>query len=482
MAYPAAQAGSFALLPNSRQLSLTGFLGFLVCAGCINSLIAAVLLCRLPPTQNPSIAALSVRALLYVTLGAVAGVAGAWFYWTNSSSPFRINPPIPFGLFALTSAAGWIWTPSIVLLSQQDSPAPVAMAALSAAILATGLRKVLPPVFTPDLVDKEIFAAALHTQPAEAHGYVIALCMYIGAYELLLHRNFTACAPIALCAFLLFWKLTLAPAHDSQETRNTQAAFRLARIALPALVVTIAALLFGVGHRNHSAQVAAAIADGKGSASGGESTGKSTPQGAAVGISGYESIILWPPPQKKQIVPPLPDRTSLLAPGTSRPLVVRFDGAYWYYQPPGKQPGPRAHQAHGTPLAFNIRASNAIPLTMEAHQNLGSAIRLASCREIQIIIENHDNHPGAISLGILLTDSAAPGKPTLYLGQQPVATSTHVRSEDKPSTSTELLRFSVPAHARIRKFDEITVLFLPEEANSLVAPAIAIRAFELLPR
>ncbi|MGA9461296.1 MAG: hypothetical protein WBV28_00805, partial [Terracidiphilus sp.] len=80
----------------------------LVIAGLINALIVAVLLCRLPATHTPSLTGLLFRAMAYVALGALAGTVGTWIYWrraTSSGAPM----PLPFRLFALTCAAGWVW-------------------------------------------------------------------------------------------------------------------------------------------------------------------------------------------------------------------------------------------------------------------------------------------------------------------------------------------------------------------------------------
>jgi hypothetical protein len=93
-------------------------------------------------------------------------------------------------------------------------------------------------------------------------------------------------------------------------------------------------------------------------------------------------------------------------------------GCFWYFRPRGQGPGSRTHVAHGNPLTLDIRSSDFVPLVMEAHHDLGTAIPLACCREIQVTIENNDNMPGGIALGMLLTDSTSLGKPTLYLGQQ----------------------------------------------------------------
>ena len=52
----------------------------------------------------------------------------------------------------------------------------------------------------------------------------------------------------------------------------------------------------------------------------------------------------------------------------------------------------------------------------------------------------------------------------------------------KGSPSFEMLRFAIPEHAKIRKFDEITVTLVPDIGPSLVGPRIAIQQFQFLPR
>jgi hypothetical protein len=119
---------------------------------------------------------------------------------------------------------------------------------------------------------------------------------------------------------------------------------------------------------------------------------------------------------------------------------------------------------------------------MEAHQRLGGAIRLARCRAMQVEIENREDEPRAVALAVLLTDSTVPGKPAVYLGQQVLKTTLPDHDRLKGSPSFETLRFAVPAHAEIRKFDEITVMLLPDIGPALVGPRIAIQQFQFLPR
>ena len=464
------------------------FFGFMVAAGLVNAMIAGRLLCQLPDSHTPTLSALLIRATSYVALGAIGGVIGAYAYWKSPSSLYREHPPIPFPLFALACASGWIWVPSMMLFWEQISAAAAMVAAIGAILLATGLREAPWFVFAPaqqassnlEPQQAELFADTLYRAPQELDGFFIAACLYLAGCALFDRSNLMAAALFALGASLFAWKRTFPRVHRFVSNYEyKRAALRLACFAIPAIVVTVWSLLDGVAHRNHVAQINAALAAGDGSSPHNHAQAKNKTAGS--GIGGYESIILWPVPEKKQIAAPLPSRTSILAPGTTQPLVIRFDGAYWYFQPPGKRPGPEAHMAHGTPLAIDIQSNNFTPLVMEAHQTLGSPIPLARCREIQVGILNRDHRPGTVNIAVLLSDSAQPDN-QLYLGQQPVTSGLPGPFAAVTSPASETLRFPIPLPSKIRKFDEVTVLFLPDEESYRVGPKIAIQQFQLLPR
>ncbi len=297
--------------------SVAGHLGFFAGAGLLNSIIAAVLLCRLPESNTPSWTMVMIRAVVYVLLGALAGVTGAWFYWKRSSADEQLTPLISFRRFALVCAASWIWVPATVLLAAQESSFAVGIAGLGGAILAIGLRKSIPLSDGPRRDDayfseKEMFVEPLSTPAARPQGYVIALCVFAGAWALCDRATAAACALLASAVFVFAWEFILPPGRPWAGWGNRHAALRLARIALGAVLVTAWALLDGVDHRS--------VAAAKGGALTGANQGASTravdPTNPASDLSGYESIILWPVPEKKQIIPPLPARTNLLAPGT----------------------------------------------------------------------------------------------------------------------------------------------------------------------
>lgn len=474
-------SGSLKLFGDETEQSTGSFACILACAGLLNALIAAVLLCRLPQSGAPSIFGLLVRAALYVSLAAIAGAAGSWLYWSPSSHPSKLNFPISMVRFDLACIEGWVWVPAVVLLVAEPSPAAAVVAAIGAVVFGKSLRAVITSTLhlpSPLPSEGELFAQILQTPTFRSHGYAIAILFYTAGFALHDHSTSMASALMALSAFVFGWELASGEG-SARQADSRRVARRLAWVVPLAILVTAWALLDGVAHRARMEAADVALASENSREEAAKAAKKAN---QTSGYGGYESIILWPPRLKKQIIPPLPVRTELLAPGTSEPLVIRFDGAYWYYQPPETKPGLTAHQALGTPLSARIRSNNSFPLSMEAHQNLGSAIRLSRCREIEVEIENRESEATAVALAVLLADSTSPGKPKLYLGQQVLKTTLPDHFAVLGSPNVENLRFEIPSQAKIRKFDEITVILLPDGGPALVGPKIAVRQFLLSPR
>jgi hypothetical protein len=453
--------------------------GFLIIAGALTALVGQLLLGLWRPVHPSSLPAALLAAFAYVSAAVLSGVAATWFIW----APSRMSSSFSISMFALASAVGWIWIPSVVLLSRQGSITAVLVAAMGSALMAIGVGRVL----TPEAVSlrnwkTELFAQSLLTPRREGHGFIIAFCIYAAFFALHRHAILAASILLALSTFLFAFKLTLDGGY-TPENRPSQsgAALRLVREAVAALLITTAVLLLGFQRGIRSSAMDAASAPDHGSP-GRVPQEKNRARNSAPEVAGYESIILWPVPEKKKLLAPLPSGTSPQAVRISKPLVIRFDGPYWYFRPPRKSPGSRAHVVHGNPLAFNIRSTDFVPLLMEARQSLDTAIQLTCCREILLTIENHDNIPGRIDLGVLLTDSTSIGKPTLYLGQQPVFSTEPNQFSVKSSPAQEVLRFPIPDHPAIDKFDEITVIFFPDSGRAAAGAKIAIEEFELTPR
>lgn len=199
----------------------------------------------------------------------------------------------------------------------------------------------------------------------------------------------------------------------------------------------------------------------------------------------YVGVLLWPQKQRHtRLIAPLPVSLKQLLFGNNslKPLVIPFDGVYWFYKAPDARPPARSRVAHGSPEMFNIRSTDRRPLRMEAHQNIGTLINLNCCGRIDIAIRNADRYPESLSLELVLTDSASPDKRSQSLGRAMVkSTSPWKLYDDRPPT-TETLSFIVPANSEIHRFDEITVVFRLGAGRSDAGAKVGIDHFTLLPR
>ncbi|HTV81923.1 MAG TPA: hypothetical protein VME18_04685 [Acidobacteriaceae bacterium] len=469
LARPAAAAAASDWKAFSRQ-----GLGGLMLAGLLSTLFLCVLLCRMPQFHGVLSVALLVKAVLYVVAAALAGAAGTAVYWNSSSSAFVSHAPVTLDRFAIDSAACWVWVPAAFLLGTNDSLLTPLVAGLGAAMLGLRLRAAIPDAATPETGAAELFERALRKPRREWHGLFTVLCVLLSVLALDRRLLLASALSLAVAGFAFAWKYK-APLADFSDLSqgNRQAVAKLLRITGPAVLVTLAVLVFGfsgIGYRlvgvvNSSVRAASELQPMQ-------------VRSETSGNSSYHSIILWPPEQKKRLIPPLTERNLLLTPRATHPLIIDFDGPYWYFQAPSRNPGLHAHQEIGTPVDYRIKASGG-PLTMEARQKLGGEVRLADCSEISMTIANRNNRPGVISLALLLADSAAPGKRALYLGQQPVVSSEPGNFAVKASPVTETLRYAVPQRARLGRFNQIIVMFLREKGQSDSAPEIAIRQFAL---
>ena len=445
----------------------------------MNAAICGFVLFRLPESNAPSLSSLLLRAAVYVVLGAVGGTAGAWVYWNNPASPFRDSAPVDFRLFALVCAAGWIWIPAMIFLYYDRITALTALVAAIAAFgLAAGLRRIpmdleaeRPAYAFWRAEEQELFADAFLRPQSEGSGMLIALAIYAGGFAVAMHSFLCASMLLGVAGFLLGWRRTVQR-REAQSHEMIRASFRLAVIALPAVLITAWALLSGVAYRNRmAAQADVQAAEGKTNVT--ENAGA---KNASRGFGGYESVILWPFPEKKQIEAPLVAERSLLGPGTTRPLVLRFDGPYWYLQPPDRRPGPNAHQAHGSPLGVHIEANNSLPLVMEARQRLSAPIALERCGKVEVELVNRDQHLGVVAVVVLLEDSESKGHLQLDVGRQQLVTG-------EPETAgLQSFQFRVPERGVIRRFDSIAVMLLPESGHDHVGPRVAVSELRLYPR
>jgi heme/copper-type cytochrome/quinol oxidase subunit 2 len=277
---------------------------------------------------------------------------------------------------------------------------------------------------------------------------------------------------LAASVFLAAWRWSSLTSHmRHRRQRGTRA--RIQMSAAATLLALMALLVWSVQAGRFSA---GALAHKPPSNSNSPITAGTHPAADYVGV-----ILLPPKVEKKEIVAPAP-RTPAITLGLAKPVVIPFDGPYWFFKAPARRPARDAHVAHGKPTEVNVHSSDLDPLRMEAHQTLGSVVDLRCCSALDLRVLNADKRPGTIDLGILLTDNTAPGRPSLYLGEQTLPSTTPLVIPRDRAPVEETLHFTIPREARSLRFNEITVLFHTAPFHARYAAKIEIRNFVLIPR
>jgi hypothetical protein len=456
-----------------------------VFAGLLAALTAAILLCRTPQAATPELL-LALLAGAYLTLAALSGITGSYVYWIRSRA--RLAPG--FADLLQSTAAGWVWIPAIVLLSRQDSAWAPAVAAAGAAVLAVSLRRTGPaaldqssapvPVIDEPL-QQELFAQSLRTARAEWYGPAIAVCIFGEALVLARGWLFPGCVFLASAAFAFSWARTPA-AHPGSIRKITTAALRQAKSAVPALIITMLAMLIGMRHDIQQWGAGFDLAHRHHTADSKNLLKKQDIQPHA-GAGGHVSVILLTAPLKQQLIAPRTKDPILHTARLTKPMVIQFDGEYWYFQPPYSDPGPGAFIARTSPLTANIHSVLSIPILMQAHQHLGTPLPIECCREVDVEVENREDRPGSIVMGVMLTDSASPGKPSLLLGERAISSNANSRNS---TAAHETLRFSIPTQSgpvqrRIHQFDQIDFVIVPDSSRMQSGAKVAIRTLEFIP-
>ncbi len=206
-------------------------------------------LCRWPAPHPLSAPLALFTAVTYVTVAVLSGAVSTWFFWF----PSGMTSSVSSSLLTIASAIGWIWIPSVALLSKQNSIFAVPIAALAAGVMASGLHKIVRGAApASNSLDgqwkrRELFTGYLSPAPREMSGFTITVCFYAGFFALLKQSLYAASFLMALCAFLLTWKLMADTAYASAN-RDTRLhpLLRLAGSASTAVLITMGLLLLGI--------------------------------------------------------------------------------------------------------------------------------------------------------------------------------------------------------------------------------------------
>ena len=443
----------------------------LIFAGFIEAIIVASWLCDLPESSTLSWTKIFLTTAKYVVMPTLAAGVGAWTFQN-----LRANSSLSYNMLVTLAGTGWVLVTPTVLFYKQDSPWMMLSIAIAAVFTAISLRGLLPSDEIPSFANLKsakapaslLFMEPEYNGPNPWKALYLSLGFYAAVLAFCTGYLFTSGLLLAACVFAVAWSLILPPSSPpAMSVRKKQ----LAWVTALALLLTGYAVLpwMPLSH----------IPRADTSTKKAHSNNVSASERKLTGVSGfgYQGIVLWTMPQKKDTLPPAPNLFSMQNGQLAKPLVIPFDGAYWYFQAPNISPGRQAHVTKGDPLAVSIRSNDFLPLLMEAHQHLGAPIKLSCCRELKVDIRNGELHSGVIHLGVVLTDSLTPGKPSQYLGEQPI-----LSSQSAHTHTDETVTFAIPSHPDIRSFDEITVLISPSSTWSTTGTKVAVQQFALTPR
>lgn len=198
--------------------------------------------------------------------------------------------------------------------------------------------------------------------------------------------------------------------------------------------------------------------------------------------SAYPGVVLTLPPQPHpRIEPPSRAEHVNFSRALAKPVVIPFDGVYWYFKAPDTRPGPDARIQRGDPIKANVRSTDRLALAMEAHQSLAAPISTDCCHALRVDLLNGDDRLGVINIEVTLKDTSLGKHRSLFLGSLPVRSSElqHIPLNRPPVH--ESLRFEIPATAHGSRFDEIQVVIRPSSERELAGSKVAIQNFVLVP-
>ncbi len=212
------------------------------------------------------------------------------------------------------------------------------------------------------------------------------------------------------------------------------------------------------------------------------SSSAAEPKGRVTVSSDYSGIVLTLPARAHARME-APKRSEGIAPSANlrKPVVIPFDGAYWYFKLPDTRPKADAHREEGDPIKANVRSTDRRELAMEAHQVLASSLSGDCCRGIRVALLNGDDRVGVIRVELLLRDRLGGAGSSVSLGSVAIASSESRHISLRRAPVAESLLFTMPEAARGRRFDEITVVIRPSSERALAGSKVAIQSFVLMP-
>jgi len=460
--------------------------------------------CHLPLLHTVSWGELIVSATACVLEVLLASSVTVWAICALSPRAIALD----MRRFILRASLPALWIAPLALLIRENSPWTIVIMAVLVASVIKSVR------LTPDSGLADVVAdvpgkaqeprvihpnrnpfSLLESPPSfrrQAFGGGCALCAEAGIGAAFAGYSFIAALLVGFASAVWTWSYAriALPAGAQPDFSSRSSSRALLMVAL-AIVITAAALLpylphsfgvggFGVSSRHHAHQ-----GFPQGEPGGQRNRTKTFEASAGPTTEGDSGVVLLPDKliRTKLVAPaPILANTSLTGHRSASPLVIPFDGVYWFFKAPDVHPPRSSRQAHGSPEMLNIHSTDRRPLFMEAHDHLGTLIDLDCCSGIQIAIRNADPYSETVSLELILINSSLPGKPSQSLGRVTVKSKrTWNLYEEQPFTP-DTLNFVVPPRPAIRRFDEVKIVFRMDAFRADDGAKIAIDHLVLVPR
>jgi hypothetical protein len=449
--------------------------GSLICTG------AAVSLFSLPQDASLSWPQLLGSACLYV--GAVACVHASVVWCVCRAFREHIRRPTWLLIVEIWGCSGWL--PFIAFLEKERSLWVCAVVPL---IVGTSVRFLKRRVEGQDKTKegvlgesspREIFYVEEDSPAWRAllPTAVIATATQAGIVALLTQQIWITGCLFAISTAILVWRYPLKP-ESLHPRRDRQRMLRSSAMHSLFIMALVGIALIPFLKRNSRAIGLEDLLGIQHTVSLRSSSAKHMRTSAA----GYPGIVLMLPPKPhQQIVAPISADPLHWAGALAKPVVIAFDGAYWYFQIPDTRPRPDARIQRGDPLTMSIRSTNRVPIAMEAHQTLTTSIDMNCCKAMQLNLINADNQAGRIAVEVQLRDTVARPSSALSLGSLIIPSSkAHFISFRRPPTN-ESMTFRFPPGVHSAKFNEITVIVRPDSDRALAGSKVSIQDFVLVP-
>ncbi len=366
-----------------------------------------------------------------------------------------------------------VWVPALFVLNK-DRSAWVAIVLPLMTVLTTALfyrwarRPEQPYEFDGDIQSLFLVPSKATVLQTIFPALLTSLAAQLGVLALVPRQDWLAALFLALACLFPVWRFPRSPNNTFGRRLSTPFSNSVAALLLT-MIALLPFLKHGPGH--DALDLLLWQLDRQKSA-------PAKPRASNPG-AGYSGIILLLPPKPPQTV--LPPAPSADVPGSAKPQVIAFDGAYWYFKEPDDAPRPDAKIVHGDPLKAHIQSTNRLALQMEAHQAIVPAVKMDCCTALRLNITNADTRPGSIAIEIVLRDKETKPSSATSLGTIVIPSSTANPIDFLRQPVHETLTFRFPRPPRAGRFSEITVRIKAAPERELAASQVSVDSFVLVP-